>query len=250
MDSSILDDDSSSDIFASPSKPPKSASNTSKPASAAQPHDAAAPQTPANPPTRFDAEEAREAALRRELEGVRNINQVIEGVIATLDRAKGNMGTVSQTVTNASTLLNTWTRILSQTEHNQRLILNPNWNGATADLAEIEAETAARQMAAERRAAEEERRREEVRRRAEEEEMRRAAAAATPVARGGGTRGRARGRVYSSGYGRAGYSSGYGQQSGYGLSDNTASSIGSGRGTSGIGRGLGTSRAGRARGAR
>lgn len=245
MDSSILDD-SSSDIFASPSNPPKTASNSST----AQPKETATPQTPANPPTRFDAEEAREAALRRELEGVRNINQVIEGVIATLDRAKGNMGTVSQTVTNASALLNTWTRILSQTEHNQRLILNPNWNGATADLAEIEAETAARQLAAERRAAEEERRREEVRRRAEEEEMRRAAAAATPVPRGGATRGRARGRVYSSGYGRGGYSSGYGAQSGYGSSDNTASSIGSGRGTSGIGRGLGTSRAGRARGAR
>lgn len=40
----------------------------------------------------FDAEEIREAALRRELEGVRNINEVIEGVIGTLERAKGNMG--------------------------------------------------------------------------------------------------------------------------------------------------------------
>lgn len=40
----------------------------------------------------FDAEEVREAALRRELEGVRNINEVIEGVIGTLERAKGNMG--------------------------------------------------------------------------------------------------------------------------------------------------------------
>lgn len=40
----------------------------------------------------FDAEEVREAALRRELEGVRNINEVIEGVIGTLERAKDNMG--------------------------------------------------------------------------------------------------------------------------------------------------------------
>lgn len=40
----------------------------------------------------FDAEEVREAQLRRELEGVRNINEVIEGVIGTLERAKGNMG--------------------------------------------------------------------------------------------------------------------------------------------------------------
>jgi hypothetical protein len=52
-------------------------------------------KTPTNQSSRYDAEEAREAreaALRRELEGVRNINEVIEGVIGTLERAKGNMG--------------------------------------------------------------------------------------------------------------------------------------------------------------
>ena len=52
-------------------------------------------KTPTNQGSRYDAEEAqeaREAALRRELEGVRNINEVIEGVIGTLERAKGNMG--------------------------------------------------------------------------------------------------------------------------------------------------------------
>jgi hypothetical protein len=73
---------------------------------------------------------------------------VIEGVIGTLEKGKGGHGgkslvsgaalgyvliriqTVSQTVTNASTLLNTWTRMLSRIEHNQRVILDPNWNGA------------------------------------------------------------------------------------------------------------------------
>src|SRR5687768_8101573 len=85
------------------------------------------------------------------------------------------MQTVSKTVDNASTLLNTWTRILSQTEHNQRLILNPNWNGATQDLLDIEAEALQKQQEAERRAAEAERRREEARRKAEEEERKRAA---------------------------------------------------------------------------
>lgn len=49
------------------------------------------PKTPTNQNVRFDAEEVREAALRRELEGVRNINEVIEGVLGTLERAKGNM---------------------------------------------------------------------------------------------------------------------------------------------------------------
>lgn len=77
-----------SDVFAFPTKPPHDARGS----------EAEAPKTPktpsaankASPP--FDAEEVREAALRRELEGVRNINQVIEGVIGTLERAKGNMG--------------------------------------------------------------------------------------------------------------------------------------------------------------
>jgi hypothetical protein len=41
--------------------------------------------------SRYDAEKAREEALKRELEGVRSINVVIEGVIFSLQRAKGNM---------------------------------------------------------------------------------------------------------------------------------------------------------------
>jgi hypothetical protein len=49
-------------------------------------------KTPTNQGSRFDTDEAREAALRKELDGVRKINEVIEGVIGTLERAKGNMG--------------------------------------------------------------------------------------------------------------------------------------------------------------
>ena len=40
---------------------------------------------------RFDADEAREVALRAELDGLRGINEVIEGVVSSLDRAKQNM---------------------------------------------------------------------------------------------------------------------------------------------------------------
>ena len=58
---------------------------------------------------------------------------------------------VNQTVNSASTLLNTWTRILSQTEHNQRLILNHAWQGASQDRADQEQEAYARQQAAEQR---------------------------------------------------------------------------------------------------
>ncbi|KAI1310632.1 DASH complex subunit Duo1-domain-containing protein [Xylaria venustula] len=163
------EDSDHEDIFTSPS-----ASSDTKGPRSQQPD---RPKTPSNQHSRYeDPEDAREAALQRELEGVRNMNELIEGVVGTLERAKGNMQTVSNTVTAASTLLNTWTRILSQTEHNQRLILNPSWKGATQDLADIESEAAAKAAAAERRAAEEERRRAEARRRAEEGQRQREAA--------------------------------------------------------------------------
>jgi hypothetical protein len=41
--------------------------------------------------SQFDAQEAREAALRQELDNVRKINQVIEGVVESLEKAKSNM---------------------------------------------------------------------------------------------------------------------------------------------------------------
>lgn len=39
----------------------------------------------------YTTEEAREAALRKELESVRNVNRVIEGVVESLEKAKNNM---------------------------------------------------------------------------------------------------------------------------------------------------------------
>ncbi|KAJ4293890.1 hypothetical protein N0V88_005404 [Collariella sp. IMI 366227] len=203
------------DSFASPSKPP-------------QPQRS---KTPTNQNTRFDTQESREAALRKELDGVKKINRVIEGLIGTLERAQGNMGTVSQTVNNTSTLLNTWTRILSQTEHNQRLILNPEWKGATQDLVDMESEALQKQQEAERRAAEVERRREEARRKAEEDERKRTAGTATSSSRGIG-RGLTRGRVRP-GVTRGGATS---SSSAYGA-DTTSGSGASSRPASGIGRG-------------
>ncbi|KAI4136059.1 MAG: hypothetical protein LQ347_000109 [Umbilicaria vellea] len=44
-----------------------------------------------NGDSRSDSEVDREATLRRELAGVRSINEVIEGVVESLERAKGNM---------------------------------------------------------------------------------------------------------------------------------------------------------------
>ncbi|KAI5304705.1 hypothetical protein KEM56_006081 [Ascosphaera pollenicola] len=135
---------------------------------------------------------SRDAALQYELETVRNINQVIEGVLGSLERAKSNMGTVSQTVDSASTLLNTWTRILAQTEHNQRLILDPNWHGASEDITAAEAEEIQRKQEAERRLREEQERREALARKAEEERRKSEAAAASKSTRGTTLRGRTR----------------------------------------------------------
>ncbi|KAF8468816.1 DASH complex subunit Duo1-domain-containing protein [Kalaharituber pfeilii] len=140
--------------------------------------------------------EARDAALRAELAGVQQINKVIEGVIGSLEKARANMETVASTVNNANTLLNLWIRILSQTEHTQRLLLSGHWEGATKDLADIEAEALARAQEAERR-------REEERLRAAARERERAAAAAAreagenrpPSRSGRGGYGRVRGRV-------------------------------------------------------
>lgn len=98
-------------------------------------------------------------------------------------------------MTSASTLLNTWTRILSQTEHNQRLILNPDWQGATQDVADIENEAIQRQQAAERREQALQQQREAAARKAEEEERRRALNTR-------GARGTSRGTVRSTGLGR------------------------------------------------
>ncbi|ODA82309.1 hypothetical protein RJ55_00816 [Drechmeria coniospora] len=155
-----------SDVWASPSQDDHRDAHPKTPKT---------PMTPKTPAARDGRVEPvdRDEALRMELEGVRTINKSIEGVLATLGRTGGNMEVVSKTVANTSTLLNTWTRMLSQTEHNQRLVLNPSWQGATEDVVEQEAEALRKHREAERKAAEEEERREEVRRRREEGEARR-----------------------------------------------------------------------------
>lgn len=129
------------------------------------------------------------------------MNQVVSGVVESLEKAKSNMETVSATVTNASTLLTTWTRILSQTEHNQRLILNPNWQGASQDIADGENEETLRRQEKERVREEEIRKEEAKEREREKEERRRMTEGTTkgPRGRGRGV-GRGVGRGAGSGY--------------------------------------------------
>ncbi|KAL9076416.1 MAG: hypothetical protein Q9157_003677 [Trypethelium eluteriae] len=164
LDDLQLDDTDPEDLFASPGQPraEKSSSNGGT---------ILASRARSQQESLEDAD-SREARLRQELENVRRVNKVIEDTVASLEKAKGNMDTVTRTVHNASTLLNTWTRILSQTEHNQRLILNPAWQGAAQDLADVENEAVLRQQVAERRELEEQQRREAAMRKAEEDQRR------------------------------------------------------------------------------
>ena len=76
-----LSDSDTEDLFASPSRPSKPSQKSSKQSDAATRKEE----------SKYDAEQAREASLQRELKSVRSINDVIEGVVKSLECARGNM---------------------------------------------------------------------------------------------------------------------------------------------------------------
>lgn len=237
----LNDDQFEEDLFASPNSGATTQKHTpTSNTSSAQKQNAVPRQAKLS---KEDMEDQRNAQLRVELEKVREVNKVIEGVTASLTKAKSNMSIVQNTVNSASTLLATWTRILSQTEHNQRLILNPQWQGATQDLEDMGNDELRRQQEAERRAKEEQRRREEAERRREDEERKRAAGDARTAGRGLGRTRSTRGGGYTADGRRVGGATtptarGRGTMGTRG----TRGSVGAGRGTSatrGRGRGLG-----------
>jgi len=101
-------DDLSDDEYAQPNAPshPRALPHRTKPT----PHQDSTPETPANPTHTSSSRrvqdynnvshgasmndsdrEARHGALHAELESLRRMNQVIEGVISSLDGARGNM---------------------------------------------------------------------------------------------------------------------------------------------------------------
>ena len=155
--------------------------------------------------------------------------------------------TVHKTTESATSLLDTWTRILSQTEHNQRLLLNPTFHGASQDVADAEAEAVARQAALERQHAMEVARREAAVRKAEEESRKREEAAAASSSRGarGVRRTRSVANRPTSGTGRGGTSAsstGYvavGGTGGRGASSSRTTRAGSGIARGGRGRARG-----------
>lgn len=78
-----LDLSDTEELFASPSRVAPKANG--KPAKSITANGTSAGES------KYDAERARDEALQKELESVRSINDVIEGVISSLERAKGNM---------------------------------------------------------------------------------------------------------------------------------------------------------------
>ncbi|KAI9734325.1 MAG: hypothetical protein M1834_002431 [Cirrosporium novae-zelandiae] len=232
IDDLELSDPDTDELFDSPTQTSKKAKAKAAEHAASKPQvDGPSTSKAKAVESRYETVEAREETLRKELENVRNINQVIEGVVESLERAKSNMETVSRTVNSASTLLNTWHRILSLAEHNQRLILNPSWQGVSQDITEMENESILRQQEAERKELEVQRRKEAAAARKAEEEERRKEELATSSKNTRGTRSRGRvARRGTSGTGRSyvgvggqggvrgssrGVSSGYGRVTGH-----------------------------------
>ena len=78
----LSDSSDNEDLFASPSRPSKPSHKSTKQTDAP-------PQR--NGESKYDTEQAREASLQRELESVRSINDVIEGVVNSLECAGKNM---------------------------------------------------------------------------------------------------------------------------------------------------------------
>ncbi|BFZ65184.1 hypothetical protein YB2330_006347 [Saitoella coloradoensis] len=162
----------------------------------------------------------RDAHLQAELAGVRALNNTIKTVLSSLQATESNMTHVAETVHSTNRLLDLWIRVLSQADHTQRLLLDSRWQGASADLERVEAETLyaqqqrereqAARIAAERARAEAEVREREARQRAEEERVARAVAATSAPTSSAGTgtrggrtiRGTTKPVVRSSGYGR------------------------------------------------
>lgn len=96
MDDLSLSDSDTDALFDTPAARKNKSKTQDETADAAE--DGAAASKARGKESHYTTEEAREAALRKELENVRNVNKVIKGVVESLEKAKNNMdvcGTLS-----------------------------------------------------------------------------------------------------------------------------------------------------------
>ncbi|KAF8313458.1 hypothetical protein DL93DRAFT_1173766 [Clavulina sp. PMI_390] len=164
---------------ATPSKIEKEA-----PVAAAEP----ASTTPLRPPMSEDDR------LRQQLYELQRVNEAFDSFGIAVQAVRFKQRSLESRVGRTKELLDRYVAILGQAEHNSRLLLNPDWEGASADEMRIEE---ARRREEEARLAREE----ALRREREEQERREAEArdaaerAAQAKERGRGTTVRGRGRA-------------------------------------------------------
>jgi hypothetical protein len=116
-------------------------------------------------------EEDRQQLLQAELDQIRQTNDVIEGMIESIEKTSSHLDVVLTTTQNVDKLLDMWTRILSQTEHTQRLLFNHSWQGLARDdeLHEQRQEMLQRKLEVERQELERKKKLEEQRLKKEQE---------------------------------------------------------------------------------
>ncbi|KAI5815709.1 DASH complex subunit Duo1-domain-containing protein, partial [Pyronema omphalodes] len=133
--------------------------------------------------------EAREDELKEEIRRVREVNEVIETLVKSMEISQGNMQKIHHTILNANSLLSIWQSTLSQTQHTQRLLQSESWHGSTAEAEELAAEEAARKLNIQRRLEAAREKGAQREREVAAEEARRAAAEAQKAATAGRGRG-------------------------------------------------------------
>ncbi|KAK9729279.1 hypothetical protein K7432_000429 [Basidiobolus ranarum] len=102
--------------------------------------------------------------LAEELRKAQQLNFALCKVKDNLSGARTKLQHFSNTVGQTESLLNIWSKLLSQTEHTQKLLSDPNWEGVSLDnlrIQQLHAEKEKREKEAKERREREERRKRE-----------------------------------------------------------------------------------------
>ncbi|KAG0362439.1 hypothetical protein BGZ54_008631, partial [Gamsiella multidivaricata] len=74
-------------------------------------------------------------SVRTELEEIRQLNKAFETIDQSMTEARDKLKTFYKTADETNTLLDMWIRVLSQTEHTQKLLQDTAWDGYTMEEA-------------------------------------------------------------------------------------------------------------------
>ncbi|KAF9119549.1 hypothetical protein BGW39_000230, partial [Mortierella sp. 14UC] len=70
-------------------------------------------------------------SLLTELEETRRLVKTFDAIDTSMAEARDKLKTFYKTADETNTLLDMWIRVLSQTEHTQKLLQDPAWEGQT-----------------------------------------------------------------------------------------------------------------------